>query len=62
MFFVSALTDKEGEFDIEVNAGQNYVAAFNAGIVLGQFLADLNSLLINNPMFDFQYPTKPFLN
>jgi hypothetical protein len=43
---------------MEVNAGQNYVASFNAGLVLGQFLVDLNdmllkSLLKNKTPFDF---------
>lgn len=51
--FISAITDREGNFDMEVNAGQNYVCAFNAGIVLGQFLADLNVMLIKTPKFDF---------
>jgi hypothetical protein len=50
---VSAITDQEGNFDMEVTAGQNYVASFNAGIVIGQLLADLNELLIKTPAFDF---------
>jgi hypothetical protein len=51
--FISAITDREGNFDMEVNAGQNYVCSFNAGIVLGQFLVDLNKMLIQTPAFDF---------
>jgi len=51
--FVSAITDSEGNFDIEVTAGQNYTAAFNAGIVLGQFLVDVNALLTVNTGFNF---------
>lgn len=48
--FVSAITDREGHFDMEVTAGQNYVASFNAGIILGQFIADLNEKL-RDPQF-----------
>jgi len=39
--FVSAIADREGHFDLEVTAGQNYTASFNAGIVLGHFINDL---------------------
>lgn len=52
--FVSAITDREGEFDIEVTAAQNYTASFNTGIVIGQFLVDLNDKLIKNPGFAFK--------
>jgi hypothetical protein len=52
--FISAITDSEGNFDIEVTAGQNYTAAFNAGIMLGQLLMDVNALLITNNNFDFR--------
>ncbi len=54
--FVSAITDREGNFDMEVTPGQNYTASFNAGIVIGQFLADLNTMLIATPAFDFKKP------
>jgi len=43
--FVSAIVDREGHFDLEVTPGQNYVGSFNAGIVIGQFIADLNDKL-----------------
>ena len=48
--FVSAITDREGHFDLEATAGQNYVASFNAGIVLAQFINDLNEKL-KDPKF-----------
>lgn len=44
-FFVSAIVDREGHFDMEVTPGQNYVGSFNAGIVLAQFITDLNDKL-----------------
>lgn len=43
--FVSAIVDREGHFELEVTPGQNYVGSFNAGIVIGQFIADLNDKL-----------------
>jgi len=56
MLYISAITDKEGDFAIEVTAGQNYVAAFNAGIVVGQFINDLYfNYLSKTADFDFQY-------
>ena len=49
-FFVSAITDREGHFDMEVTPGQNYIASFNAGLVLAQFISDLNEKL-KDPKF-----------
>jgi len=48
--FISAITDREGHFDMEVTPGQNYIASFNAGIVLGQFINDLSER-IKDPSF-----------
>ncbi|MEI9808338.1 MAG: hypothetical protein WDO16_10975 [Bacteroidota bacterium] len=48
--FVSAITDREGHFDMEVTPGQNYVSSFNVGIVLAQFINDLNER-IKDPKF-----------
>ncbi|MBC7863210.1 MAG: hypothetical protein IAF38_09560 [Bacteroidia bacterium] len=42
IIFVSAITDQLEHFDVEVNPTQNYVPAFNAGIVLGQLVVALN--------------------
>ena len=55
MFFISAITDKEGNFDMEVTSGQNYTAAFNSGIILGQFLSDFSSLIIKTPDFNLNF-------
>lgn len=52
IIFVSAITDREGNFDMEVTPGQNYVASFNGGLVMGQLLLDLNTFLSANPAFD----------
>jgi hypothetical protein len=46
IIFISAITDRLGYFDIEVNATQNYVPSFNAGIVVGQLLTSLNDFVI----------------
>jgi hypothetical protein len=35
---------------MEVTTGQNYVASFNAGLVLAQFISDLNDKL-KDPKF-----------
>lgn len=43
--FVSAITDRAGNLDIASTAEQNYIASFNAGLVLGQFISDLNDQL-----------------
>ncbi|MBS1629333.1 MAG: hypothetical protein JST27_04660 [Bacteroidetes bacterium] len=51
--FVSAITDREGHFELEVNPGQNYVSSFNAGVVLAQMLADLGILIAQSPTFSF---------
>lgn len=40
--FASAITDREGHFDLEVIPGQNYVASLNMGILLGQLMNDIN--------------------
>ncbi|HYE54052.1 MAG TPA: hypothetical protein VD996_04385 [Chitinophagaceae bacterium] len=40
--FVSAITDRIGHFEMEVIPSQNYICSFNMGIVLAQFIADLN--------------------
>jgi len=56
IIFVSAITDCEGRFNIDVTPTQNYVPAFNAGIVLGQFLVNLNDYIIQNPAFNFNMP------
>lgn len=46
IIFISAITDRLGYFDSEVNASQNYVPSFNAGIVVGELLISLNDFLI----------------
>lgn len=51
--FVTAITDREGHFDAEVTPSQNYICSFNAGIVLGQFLVDLNEKW-KSPAFQIQ--------
>ena len=48
--FISAIVDREGHFDLEVTPGQNYTASFNVGIVLGQFITDLNDKM-KDPTF-----------
>jgi hypothetical protein len=44
--FISAITDREGHFDLEVTPAQNYTASFNAGIVLGQLLCSLQEFVL----------------
>lgn len=39
--WVSAITDREGFFDIEVNPMQNYMCAYNAGIVMAKVIDSL---------------------
>ena len=51
IIFVSAITDKLGNFDAEVTATQNYVASFNAGIVIGQLILSLNDFIIKGNDF-----------
>src|SRR5690606_14889805 len=46
IIFISAITDRLGYFDNEVNASQNYVSSFNSGIVAGQLLVSLNDFII----------------
>jgi hypothetical protein len=46
IIFISAITDRLGYFDSEVNAIQNYVSSFNAGIVAGQLLISVNEFVI----------------
>lgn len=45
IIFISAITDRLGYFDSEVNPTQNYVSSFNAGIVTGQLLVSLNDFV-----------------
>ena len=45
ILFISAITDRLGFFDSEVNASQNYVSSFNAGIVAAQLLINLNDFV-----------------
>lgn len=52
--FISAITDRVGYFDSEVNALQNYVASFNAGIVIGQLLCSLNDYILKGNEFTIQ--------
>jgi hypothetical protein len=51
IIFISAITDRLGYFDSEVNATQNYVPSFNAGIVTGQLLTSLNDFVIGGNEF-----------
>ena len=51
IIFISAITDRIGYFDSEVNPTQNYVASFNAGIVLGQLLISLNEFYLTGKSF-----------
>ncbi len=51
IIFVSGITDRLGAFDTDVTPSQNYVASFNAGIVLGQLVCSLNDMVLNG--FDF---------
>jgi hypothetical protein len=46
IIFISAITDRLGYFDSEVNATQNYVPSFNAGIVAGQLLMSINDFIL----------------
>jgi len=47
IIFVSAITDRLAYFDTEVTPAQNYVASFNAGIVLGQLFCALDTYLLD---------------
>lgn len=49
--FVSAITDREGHFDLEVTPGQNYVASFNAGIVLSHLIVSLHQFTLQGKKF-----------
>lgn len=51
IIFISAITDRLGYFDSEVNATQNYVPSFNAGIVAGQLLISINEFVIGGNEF-----------
>jgi hypothetical protein len=42
ILFLSGITDRIGHFNMEVTPLQNYVAAFNCGMVAGQLLPMLN--------------------
>ena len=52
IIFVSAITDRLGSFDVEVTSSQNYIASFNAGVVLGELICCLNDLVTKG--FDFK--------
>lgn len=54
--FMSAITDSEGRFDIEVTSPQNYLCAFNAGIALGYFMTAINDQISKDPNFSFKLP------
>lgn len=45
VIFMSPVTDQFGCFDFEVTPSQNFTASFNAGIVLGKLLCDINSFV-----------------
>lgn len=49
--FVSAITDREGHFDLEVTPGQNYTASFNAGIVLSHLIVSLHEFALQGKNF-----------
>jgi hypothetical protein len=51
IIFVSGITDRVGYFDTEVNDTQNYIASFNAGIVLGQMLVSIYDYIRTNNEF-----------
>ncbi|HLK27276.1 MAG TPA: hypothetical protein VKT28_01750 [Puia sp.] len=51
--FVSAITDSEGRFDIEVNNPQNYICSFNAGVALGNLIVAINNQLTKTPGLSF---------
>jgi hypothetical protein len=48
IMFLSAITDRIGYFKSEVTATQNYVASFNAGIVLAELLCSINDLFLSD--------------
>jgi len=52
ILFVSAIADRLGHFDDEVNPTQNYIASFNAGIVLGQLFCSLNDFVLRGNNFE----------
>lgn len=52
VIFVSAIADRLGYFDKEVTPGQNYIASFNSGIVLGKLICSLKILAAEG--FDFR--------
>lgn len=45
IIFMSPITDQFGCFDFEVTPSQNFAASFNAGVVLGKLLCDMNSFV-----------------
>lgn len=44
VIFVSPITDRYEHFSEDVDDAQNYIAAFNAGIAVGEILIMLNDL------------------
>lgn len=51
IIFMAPITDLLGNFDTEITPTQNYVASFNAGIVLGQLLCSLNDFSLQGKRF-----------
>ena len=52
IIFMSAIADRLGYFDKEATPGQNYIASFNSGIVLGKLICSLKKLADSG--FDFK--------
>ncbi len=50
--FLSPITDQFGRFDFEVTPTQNYVASFNAGLVLGHLLCELVGFVESGNTFE----------
>ena len=51
IIFISPITDRFGHFAEDVTDTQNYVAAFNGGIVLGQLLCSLYAFVLQGLIF-----------
>jgi hypothetical protein len=54
--FISGIPNLEGHIDMEATNGQNYLAAFNIGVVLGYLIVGINGLLVATPNFSFKTP------
>ncbi|MCH5719570.1 carbohydrate-binding domain-containing protein [Niabella hibiscisoli] len=52
ILFVSAITNRLGCFKEEVTPAQNYVASFNAGIFMSQFIVSLNEYFLKGGVLD----------